>query len=131
MGGGKHGGVPAVLRRARERFAAWRRTRQVGTRIPEPLWTLAIEVAEAHGLHRTASALGLDYYSLQKRAESWNGRRPRAAAAFVELSPLPLASAGECVIEFDNGLGARMRVHLKGYDAPDLASLGRSFWDAE
>ena len=128
---GRKQGIPAALRRARERFAAWRRTRQVGARIPEPLWMLAIDLADAHGLHRTASVLGLDYYSLKKRAGSSRGCGQRAAAAFVELSPPPLASAGECVVEFEDGLGARMRVHLKGYGAPDLASLGRSFWNAE
>jgi hypothetical protein len=75
--------------------------------------------------------LGLDYYALKKRLEACNGRSRRVAPTFVELSPPPLASAGECIIEFENGLGARMRVHLKGHDAPDLASLGRCFWNAE
>jgi hypothetical protein len=41
-----------------------------------------------------------------------------------------LTSAGECVIECDNGRGARMRIHWKRHDAPDLAALGRCFWDA-
>lgn len=143
------GGVPAELRRARDRLAAWRRTRRVGARIPEPLWTLAIELADDHGLHRTASVLGLDYYSLKKRAESPSGRGRRAAAAFVELSPSPStpppasppasASACECLVEFENGLGGRLRVHLKGPDlkglaAPDLvalAALVRSGGNAE
>jgi hypothetical protein len=75
--------------------------------------------------------LGLDYYALKKRAESLNHRGHRAAAAFVELPPPPSTPAGECILEFENGLGARMRVHLKGHSPPDLAALGRSFWSVE
>ena len=136
MAGRKLGDVPADLRRARQRFAVWRRGRTTGSRIPEPLWTLATELATVHGLHRTASVLGLDYYSLKQRAESSYCLDQRTPAAFVELSPpsLPLSSPSsprECLLEFENGLGAKMRVHLKGHDAPDLASLCRSFWDAE
>jgi hypothetical protein len=91
---------------------------------------LATDLAAAHGLCRTASLLGLDYYSLKQRTESASGRGQRPAA-FVELSPPPLAYAGECIVEFENSLGARMRVHWKGYHAPDLAALGGSFWNAE
>jgi hypothetical protein len=47
----------------------------------------------------------------------------------VELPSMPLAS--ECVIEFEDGAGASMRVHLKGTDLPDVLALGRSFWNAE
>ena len=137
--GGRRGDIPAELRRVRERFAAWRRTRRVGARIPEPLWALAAEVADDYGLHRVTSVLGLDYYALKKRAESPSGRGQRAAATFVELaspstpppSPQVLTSACECIVEFENGLGARLRIHLKGHAAPDLASLCRNFWNAE
>jgi hypothetical protein len=136
------GGVSADLRRARQRFSGWRQTRTAGSRIPEPLWTLATELATVHGLHRTASVLGLDYYSLKQRVESScrSGNHPgdqRTPAAFVELSPpsLPLASpsssGGECLLEFENGLGAKMRIHLKGHDAPDLASICRNFWNRD
>jgi hypothetical protein len=34
------------------------------------------------------------------------------------------------VIEWEDVAGARMRVHLKGQDVPDLLALSRSFWNA-
>ena len=52
-----------------------------------------------------------------------------ATPGFVELAP-PSASqpSAQCVIEFEDGKpAASMRVHLTGYDAPDLVALGRSF----
>lgn len=87
-----------------------------------------MQLADAHGLNRTASALRLDYYSLKKRVDLANAHSRSATSAFVELRPPPLAVSGECVIEFEDVAGARLRVHLKGCDAPDLVALGRGFW---
>ena len=131
MVGEKRRDIPSPLARGRDRFEIWRRTRKVGTRIPDRLWALAVKLADAHGLNRTASVLRLDYYSLKKRVGSTNSRPPSLTPAFIELSPPSLAASGECVIEFEDGAGASMRVHLKGCDAPDLVALGRSFWSGE
>ena len=73
MGGRKRDEIPPVLARAQVRFRDWRRKRTIGARIPEPLWTLAVKLAIAHGVCRTASALELDYYSLKKRLEAADG----------------------------------------------------------
>jgi len=129
MVGRKQTRKPVDLARAKTRFAAWRRTRNSGSRIPDPLWAAAVELVAIHGLHRTASTLGLDYYSLKKRADSAQASGD-AAAAFIELAPtLPVPS--ECVIEFDDGAGSTMRIHLKGSEAPDLIALARNFWSGE
>ncbi len=127
----KHHDIPTPLARGRTRFEAWRRTRAVGARIPQRLWSLAVKLADAHGLNRTASVLRLDYYTLKKRVESTNSQARSVTPAFVELSPPPLATPRECVIEFEDPLGARMRVHLKGCDAPDLLALSHGFWSGE
>jgi len=127
MSGRKRREIPKPLSRGRDRFRVWRRSRQVGTRIPDHLWSLAVKLADAHGVNLTASVLRLDYYSLKKRIDSTASATP----AFVELSPPPQSASGECVIEFEDDKGGSMRVHLKGYDAPDLVALGRTFWNAE
>ena len=130
----RRGAVPARLARAQERFAKWRRTRRVGTRIPESLWASATKLAGRYGVSQTATALGLDYYGLKKRVEEKPSAPPRKSAgtpAFVELEPPSLAALGECTVEFEDAEGARMRVHLKGGDSPDLLALGRSFWNIE
>jgi hypothetical protein len=123
--------IPKPLAQGRDRFLAWRRTREVGTRIPDRLWQLAVKLAGTHGLSRTASVLGLDYYALKKRAELRDSDARSTRSPFVELSMAPPGTSGECVIEFEDAAGARMRVHLKGYDAPDLVALGRGFWNGD
>lgn len=125
--------VPAELVRAAARLAQWRRTRELGTRIPESLWKLALELAARHGVSRTAIALRVDYYALKKRLDGQTPPRrvgSGAAPAFVELTPPSLTTAGGCVIEFENVSGAKMRIELRGIQVPDLTALGRSFWES-
>ncbi|MCP5247909.1 MAG: hypothetical protein H6942_05105, partial [Candidatus Accumulibacter sp.] len=48
-------------------LAEWRKTRPRSPRIPEDLWSRAIELAERHGIAKVAVALKLDYTSLKRR----------------------------------------------------------------
>lgn len=122
--------IPAELARTAARWAQWRRTRELGTRIPESLWKLALELAARHGVSRTAIALRVDYYALKKRLDAQTPpRRVGSAPAFVELPPPSLAAAGGCVIEFEKASGAKMRIEFRGSPPPDLAALSRSFWE--
>jgi hypothetical protein len=138
--------LPARLEGLRRRFERWRRTRKVRSRIPEPLWASAVKVAGTYGIHRTAKALRVDYYALKKRVEqkaaTASTQRKTAAnasktpagvagATFLELSAPVWSGCGECMLELENAGGAKMRVHLKGVEAPDLAALSRSFWESE
>ena len=109
-----------------------------------------MKLADGHGLSRTASVLGLDYYSLKKRVAAGNSGvtsvpsefvegsvssdSASARPAFIELSSLQVPSpgaSGECVVEFADGTGASLRIHLSGCQTPDLVALGRSFWSGE
>ena len=130
MGTSLHGQLPPDLVRARLRFQAWRGQRKPGDPIPQSLWAIAIRLAKAHGVSRTAAVLHLDYYRLKNRAAAAPASEPRSRGpAFVELTP-PTIVAKQCQFEFDNGSGATLRVQLVGYDAADVEALSRSFWDA-
>jgi len=123
--------VPADLARVRERLKAWRQSRRPRERIPERLWDAAVKLVGSYGLNRTAATLKLDYYSLKERVQrSAAKNRDATAPAFLELAPA-IAVARECVIEFDDDTGVRMRVHLKGYDAAEVVAVGRSFRNAQ
>ena len=129
--------VPARLERLRRRFERWRRAREVRGRIPEALWTAAVKLAAEYGTHRTARALRVDYYALKKRIEGTpavTASEPAGeavGATFLEVPPPVWAGSGECTLELEDAGGARLRVHLKGFGAPDLAALSRSFWQSE
>lgn len=138
--------LPARLEGTQRRFDRWRRTRKGRSHIPEPLWTAAVKAAGKYGLHRTAQALRLDYYALKKRVAkeaaalagppgaanaSRGAAKGEAMAAFVELAPPASVCSRECILELEDAGGAKMRVHLKGVEAPDLTALSRSFWGVE
>jgi hypothetical protein len=129
MGTRQRGELPKDLAQGRCRFQAWRERRQRGRRVPQPLWDLAVQLVSKHGISRTATALGLDYYSLKKRAAAAAQQPPSRSPAFVEL-PAPVVGK-QALFELDNGTGATMRVQMVGYDAADLEALSRCFWNAE
>lgn len=80
-----------------------------------------------YGLSRTAKSLGLNYYDLKKRIAAC-AIAPSSAPAFIELSPAVVGSTPEYIIECDNQNGARMRIQIKGANAPDLNALAATFW---
>ena len=121
--------VPVPLARLGQRFVAWRKTRARGERIPAPLWKSAAKMAAKYGLNLTARTLKLDYYSLKKRVDATSGAIP--SATFVELPSSTLPAPSECVIEWEDDAGARMRVHVKSQNLPDVLALSRSFWNAD
>ncbi|NLS90887.1 MAG: hypothetical protein GXX96_01700 [Planctomycetaceae bacterium] len=102
------------------------------TRIPAALWQAAVKAAERHGVHRAAKALRIDYYGLKKRVEEAGSSAGMPAkgdvATFVELAGPLSAGSVECLVELEDDSGAKMRVHLKGVEAPDLVALSGSFW---
>ncbi len=139
----------ARLEEVRRQFEYWRRTRERRTRIPEPLWTAAVELASMVGIGPTAKALGINPDSLKRQmkaatdsASSGRGRRQASAAGeaattmawapteptFLELPPSMWVAGNECTLELEEVGGAKMRVHLKGPAVPDLVALSRTFW---
>jgi hypothetical protein len=127
--------IPAGIREAQQRFEEWRSSQPGRRPIPEPLWTLATELAREHGAYRTAQVLRLDSSKLMKRVRASTAEaKPTSAsplapqAAFMELIATPPSHACECIIEVE-GPGGRMRVEWKGCIAPDLAGMSRMLWE--
>ena len=129
MGTSQHGQLPPDLVRGQHQFQAWREQRKPGCQIPQSLWGLAVRLAKAHGVSRTAAVLRLDYYRLKQRAEAVASEPRSNGPAFVELTS-PVMHGKQCQFELDNGSGATMRVQLVGYDAAAVEALSRSFWNA-
>jgi hypothetical protein len=125
--------LPARLECLRRRFERWRRSCKAHARIPDSLWDAAVVAADRHGVSRTANVLRVNYHALKKRLDrktaAVGGPEARGEAQFVELTPFASTGSCECVLELEDVGGAKMRVRLQGVGMPDLAALGRSFWD--
>jgi hypothetical protein len=134
MNARKTGDLPAGLESTRRRLEQWRQRHQAPTPLPESLWAEAVKLAGRYGVSRTARALRVGYYSLRDRVEKQTssaaaGSSAAGAATFLELAVSPRSGAGECILEWEDAGGGKMRVHLKGVEVPDLVALSRSFWE--
>lgn len=95
-----------------------------------------MKLAARYGVHRTAKALRVGYYSLKKRAQQEAGAAGEVAgvdagATFFEWAPAVQVGPCEWTLEFAAASGAKMRLHFKGVEPPDLTALGRGFWQVE
>ena len=83
----------------KQKLAQWRSTHPPPSPLQEPLWDTVVELAGKHGVHRTARALPVDYFTLKQRLNGASKERKLRLPAFVELiAPAPPAGAG-CVVE--------------------------------
>jgi len=114
----------------RTRFESWRQTRKGKARIPDELWSAAVQVARRDGVNQTAAALHLDGGKLKRRMMA-TGAMPEKSIhpAFVEMMVPHAVGASECTIELE-GRNGKLRIHWKGATAADLAGLSRAVWDA-
>ncbi len=125
------------VERVRRRWAEWRSTHAVRSRLPEELWAAAVELVQRDGIDGTARALDVDKPSLRKWAGRLNPARPqparrakqRAAAlpAFVELLASGSGTGTTCLVEVESPRGAKLRLELKGIQTSELAELIRAF----
>jgi hypothetical protein len=119
----------AQLQRELDQF---RRTHPRRTKLPEPLWQSATELARHHGLYSVAQPLRLDCTRLKNRLNGVPVAQKKAAKpAFAELIAPARAEPEECVIEFEGVGRSKMRIQWKSAVPPDWTSLLRAWRDAE
>jgi len=125
----------------RLKFQDWRSQRKLGTRVPEELWNLAIELTSKHSISGVARILGLDYFGLRNRVHGVHPveckdkekpqRSPIGSSPFIELKvdnhpppssarcdrSAPIASLGfvsadsQCLMELLRADGTTMRIY--------------------
>ena len=131
------------VERLGRRFAEFRSTHPVRSRLSEELWASAAKLARRDGIEATALALDVDRPSLQKWTDRFEpgaqgkARKPRrqrqaartesTAPAFVELLAQTTGAAPSCLVEVESQRGAKMRLELKGIPTSTLAELIRAF----
>jgi len=128
------------VEQVRRRWAEWRSTHAVRSRLPEELWAAAVELVQRDGIDATARALDVDKPSLRKWAGRLNPARPQPARrksqpkqkandlpAFVELLASGSGTGTSCMVEVESPRGAKLRLELKGVQTSELAELIRVF----
>jgi hypothetical protein len=129
------------VEQVRRRWAEWRSTHAVRSRLPEELWAAAAELVQRDGIDATARALDVDKPSLRKWADRLQPRRQLSARksppkqkanalpAFVELLASGSGTGKSCMVEVESPRGAKLRLELKGIATSEIAQLIHSFAD--
>lgn len=124
--------IPEPILQLQRQLEQFRSTRPKRTKLPEPLWQAAVELARQHGVYPVAHPLRLDNMRLKKRLGGPATRLRKAPKpAFVELVAPRSAVLEGCVIEFESPGGGRMRIQWKAAAPPDWASLLRVWRDVD
>ena len=125
----KSGDIPGIDE-VRARFENWRQIRRGKARIPDELWSAAIEVARRGGINQTAAALRLDGGKLKRLmlAAKPLPRKTMPPPTFVELMAPHIGGLPECTIELE-GQNRELRIQWKGATAADVGALSRVLWD--
>lgn len=121
--------LPAALSRVLGQLDQWRKAKET-RRIPERLWSAATELAAEYGVHRTARALRLNYYSLKERLDA-KGDPLVTSPVFVDVEPSgggAVEGVGEGVAELADANGAMLRIEWRGASSPDLAAVTTAFF---
>ena len=119
---------PLTVDEVGARFEQWRQNRQGRARIPDELWSAAIELARRDGVNQTASALRLDGGKLKRLMTPDRAVADRPTpAAFLELMPSGTSGLPEYTLELE-GRNGKLRIHCKGTTAAELVGLSRALW---
>jgi hypothetical protein len=125
--------IAEAIAQLQRQFDQFRSTRPRRTKLPEPLWEAAVELAREHGIYSVAHPLRLDYMGLKRRVAGIPTirRRPTKTATFVELTAPEAIAQHECAIDLECPSGHKMHIQWKAAAPPDWISLLRAWREAE
>lgn len=116
--------IPEPLEQLQRQLEQFRSTQSRRTKLPEPLWRAAVELARQYSVYPVAHPLRLDYTRLKNQLGRSPTRRKRRATkpAFVELIAPGRTTPEECMIEFESSGGSKTRI----CGSPPLRQTGRA-----
>jgi len=130
---------PREVSRLREQLDEWRKEHARGTAIPQTLWAAAGRMAQRHGVHVTARALGLEYNKLKRAGGgplapaggAAMGPAARQAVKFIELTGALPTGPSACRLWLRGPGGQAVQLEMAGGAAAEvLLQLCRSGWGA-
>jgi hypothetical protein len=122
--------VSPQLAEVARRFERWRRSREKQSRVPEELWAAAAALSTQHSVNEIARTLHLNHTSLKARISSkeGEGRCDSRTSRFVEVELGESQVGGGCVVEMQEGEGARMRIYLGAGRMDEVVRVAEAMW---
>ena len=100
--------IPEAFLETHKRLEEWRSTNRPRRRLPGSIWQQAVELAQRHGVNRTARVLRLDYAQLKKRLKP---TPLQPAPNFVEIIAANAMGSTRCLVEVESAHG-KLRVEM-------------------
>ena len=118
------------LSEVKAQFKIWRRTRKSPRPIPEELWEAAVSLTAKHSISQISKELVVDYSALKRRVfiKKKDSAAKMSSPGFIELNLESPAAVSECIVEMQDILGAKMRMHFRGKTDFDFFELAKAFW---
>ena len=118
------------LSEVKEQFKIWRRTRKSPRPIPEQLWEAAVSLTAKHSISQISKELVVDYSALKRRVrlKEKDVAASTSPPGFIEVNLEPPAAVSECIVEMQDRLGSKMRLHFRGQTDVVLLELAKLFW---
>ena len=124
--------TPEAIVQLQRQLDQFRSTQPRRTKLPEPLWQAAVELARQHGIYPVAHPLRLDYMGLKRRLGGVSALRRKARKpTFVELTAPQVMPLPEYAIDFECPSGRKMRIQWKSSAPPDWLGLLRAWREME
>ena len=124
--------IPEAIVQLQRQLDQFRSAQPQRTKLPEPLWQAAVELARQHGIYAVAHPLRLDYMGLKRRLGGVPALRGKASKpTFVELTAPQLVPLAEYAIDFESPSGRKMHIQWKASMPPDWISLLRAWREME
>jgi hypothetical protein len=93
---------------------------------------MAAEAASIHGMHATARELRLNPTRLKEQLRALApSQASQETAGFVEIPWMGATPVPECILEAEDELGRKLRVHLKGSATAQAVSLAPMLWGSQ
>ena len=124
--------IPEAIVQLQRQLDQFRSTQPQRTKLPEPLWQAAVELARQHGIYPVAHPLRLDYMGLKRRLGGVPTLRRKASKpTFVELTEPHAVPLAEYAMDLECSSGRKMRIQWKASGPPDWVSLLRAWREME
>jgi hypothetical protein len=108
------------VEQVRRRWAEWRSTHAVRSRLPEELWAAAVELVQRDGMDATARTLDVDKPSLRK----WAGRLQPAASQPSRRKPF---NSSRSFAPRGDSTSTRQLVAVLEPEASNSTNAGKAF----
>ncbi len=89
-----------------------------------------MSLTATHSISQISKELVLDYNALERRVPTKKKDTATSISSpgFIELNLEPQAAVTECIVEMQDNIGAKMRMHIRGKTEFDPVQLAQAFW---